>query len=292
MLLVQAGGESRAYPLAILTYHEIVNDEVGGEPLVVTYCPLCNSALVFRRVVDGEPVSFGTSGRLYQSNLVMYDRPTRSLWSQFTGEAIVGDLLGTELERLPAAILSFGELAEQRPDVPVLSRDTGADRPYGDNPYPGYEGTQNPFLFDGEVDDRLAVMERVVAVGGAQDPAVWPLEALRSERVLTDEVAGRTLTALWTGGTASALDERQISEGVDVGATRVVVAEVDGDPLQLRPAGEETFTDEATGSTWTILGEAVDGPLEGTTLEAVEHDDTFWFVQQAFRPETRVLDST
>ena len=165
VLVVDADDDPRAYPLAILTYHEIVNDVVAGTPLVVTYCPLCNSGVVFERTVGGDVLDFGTSGRLWRSNLVMYDRATRSLWSQFTGEAIVGDMLGTRLRRRPAQIVAWSEFVALRPDGRVLSRDTGHDRPYGTNPYVGYDSGETPLLFDGETDDRLPVMARVVAVG-------------------------------------------------------------------------------------------------------------------------------
>lgn len=289
VMVVEAGGEVRGYPLAILTFHEIVNDTVGGENVVVTYCPLCNSGLVFSRELEGETLSFGTSGRLWNSNLVMYDRATRSLWSQFTGEAIVGERTGDDLERLPMQIVSLGEFADRWPDAPVLSRDTGHSRPYGDNPYAGYEGG-NPFLFDGETGGPLAQMDRVVATGGETDPVAYPWDRLEQERVVHDVVDGQPIVVLWKAGTASALDSREISEGADVGQTGVFVAEADGQRLTFSPADEGRFVDEETASTWTVTGEAVEGPLAGTQLERMTHDDTFWFTQHAFRPDTRVED--
>ena len=290
VLVVDVDGDARAYPLAILTFHEIVNDVVAGEPLLVTYCPLCNSGLVFDPVVDGEVLDFGTSGRLWRSNLVMYDRATRSLWSQFTGEAIVGERLGTRLERLPMQMVAFSEYAERWHDGQVLSRDTGHDRPYGQNPYTGYDSAESPFLFDGETGGPLPQMARVVTTGGDADPVAYPWEALEEERVIADEVDGEPVVVLWAPGTASALDTADISAGQDVGAAGVFRPVVAGETLTLVPEGEERFRDEESGSTWTVLGEAVDGPLAGTQLERVTHDDTFWFVQFAFRPETRVVD--
>jgi hypothetical protein len=289
LMLVRQGDDVHAYPLAILTFHEIVNDVVGGEPLVVTYCPLCNSALVFERTVDGEVLSFGTSGRLYNSNLVMYDRSTRSLWSQFTGEAIVGDRLGTTLERLPTQVIAFADLAETHPDAQVLSRDTGHERPYGDNPYVGYDTAAEPFLFDGETGGPLNQIDAIVAVD-ADPPVAYPLDRVREERVINDEIDGRPVVVLWAPGTASALDARDLSEGRDVGATGVFAPTVDGRSLTLRPEDDGRFVDEETGSVWNVLGRAVDGELEGTALERVTHDDTFWFVQFAFAPDTDVRD--
>jgi hypothetical protein len=290
VLVVDLDGDARAYPLAILTYHEIVNDEVAGQPLVVTYCPLCNSGLVFERTVDGEVLDFGTSGRLWNSNLVMYDRATRSLWSQFTGEAIVGDRLGTRLERVPMQIVALSEFAARWPDGRVLSRDTGHDRPYGTNPYTGYDSAESPFLFRGDTGGPLPQMARVVTTGGETDPVAYPLDVLRRERVVADTVDGEPVVVLWAPRTASALDTPSISDGDDVGATGVFRPVVDGRTLSLTPDGDDRFRDEETGSIWTVLGEAVEGPLAGTQLERVPHDDTFWFVQYAFRPDTRVVD--
>jgi hypothetical protein len=288
VLVVTAGAETRAYPLAIMTFHEIVNDVVGGEPLVVTYCPLCNSGLVFERTVDGEVLDFGTSGRLYNSNLVMYDRSSRSLWSQFTGEAIVGERLGTMLERVPMQIVSFSEFAARHPDAQVLSRDTGHNRSYGDNPYVGYDSAESPFLFDGPTGGPLPPMTRVVTTGGDADPVAFPWEIITEERVVEASVDGEPVVVLWAPGTASALDDADISDSADVGAAGVFRPNAGGQQLTLEPDGDEQFTDVETGSTWSVTGQAVSGPLEGTVLERVPHDDTFWFVQFAFRPETRV----
>ena len=290
VMLAEAEGIVRAYPLAILTFHEIVNTWYGDTPVVVTYCPLCNSGLNFERQLDGEVLSFGTSGRLWLSNLVMYDRGSRSLWSQFTGEVLVGDRLGDRLERLPMQIVSFGDVVARWPDIEVLSRETGHNRPYGENPYVGYDTSERPFLFDGPTDDTLAQMTRVVAAGNdVDDPVAYTWDLLQSERVVHDAIAGEPAVVFWAPGTASALDTRDISEGEDVGATGVFSTVVDGEELTFVPDGEDRFVDEQSGSTWTVLGEAVDGPLEGTQLERLIHDDTFWFVQFAFQPETRVV---
>jgi hypothetical protein len=290
VLVMEVSGEARAYPLAILTFHEIVNDVIADEAVLVTYCPLCNSGLAFERTLDGELLSFGTSGRLWNSNLVMYDRGTRSLWSQFTGEAIVGDRLGDTLARLPLQITSWRQFASDWPDGLALSRDTGHSRPYGDNPYIGYEDGERPLLFRDETGGPLPQMERIVATGGEDDPVAYPLELLQDERVVHDTVAGDPVVVWWTPGTASALDQRSIDDSKDVGATGLFHRIVDGQELTFAPTGDDHFTDLETDSTWTVLGRAVDGPLEGTQLARVAHDDTFWFVQFAFRPETRVVE--
>jgi hypothetical protein len=298
VMVVDVDGDVRAYPLAILTWHEIVNDTVGGVPLVITYCPLCNSALVFERSVDGpdgaELLDFGTSGRLYQSNLVMYDRQHLNLWTQFEGEGIIGErFLGTELTRVPAWLFGFGEFRELHPEAQVLSRDTGHNRDYGRNPYTGYDQEgRAPFLFDGELDERFSAMARLVGLADGDDAVAVLLDRLAEERVVTVPVGGRDLAVLWAPGQASALDTATIDEGRDIGQTATFVAEIDGTPVELAPGDADgRFVDEISGSTFDLRGRALDGPLEGGQLQAVPHDDTFWFVWVAFKPDTEVVGS-
>ena len=167
-------GDARAYPLRILTWHEIVNDTVGGVPVAVTYCPLCNAALVFERTVEGEVTEFGTTGKLRKSDLVMYDRQTESWWQQFLGEAIVGERTGTRLALVPARLESWENFATRFPQGQVLIPNNRSMRSYGANPYVGYDSEALPFLYDGEMPEGIAPMKRVVAVGDrawAFDPA-------------------------------------------------------------------------------------------------------------------------
>jgi hypothetical protein len=163
VIIVAVNDDARAYPLAILTRHEIVNDEIGGEAVAVTYCPLCNSAVAFNREVNGEVLRFGVSGNLRNSDLIMWDGVTESWWQQLTGEAIVGELTGTLLDIIPSQVFGFGEFAERFPDGMVLSPQ---GRNYGSNPYVGYDENEGrPFLFEGEIDERLASpVDRVLAV--------------------------------------------------------------------------------------------------------------------------------
>ncbi|HUH06511.1 MAG TPA: DUF3179 domain-containing (seleno)protein [Egibacteraceae bacterium] len=144
------------------------------------------------------------------------------------------------------------------------------------------------FLFGGDTGGPLPQMERVATTGGEDDPVAYPLTLLSERRVLSDEVAGEPVVVLWAPGTASALDSSEISAGRDVGATRVFRPFADGQRITLAPEGDDLFRDEETGSTWTVLGRALDGPSAGVQPERVPHDDTFWFVQYAFRPDTRV----
>jgi hypothetical protein len=291
VISLEINGDARAYPLQILTWHEIVNDTVGDVPVIVTFCPLCNSAIVFDRTLNGEVYEFGTSGLLRNSDLVMYDRTTESLWQQLTGEVIVGDLVGEQLTFLPASIVGFADFRSAHPDGVVLSRDTGFRRAYGRNPYAGYDRIgQTPFLFDGEVDDRLAAVSRVITVS-LEDPSgetvdvAYPLGVLAKLGVINDTQAGRDLVVFHAIGTSSALDTATIAEGADVGATGVFDAVLDGQRLTFRRDGDK-IVDEETGSTWNVLGQAIDGPLAGKSLAPIVHGDHFWFAWAAFKPDT------
>lgn len=287
VVVLDLDGDVRAYPVQILTWHELVNDTFGDLPVTVSCCPLCNSAIAYVREVDGRVLDFGTSGRLHRSSLVMYDRQTESLWSHFTATAIIGELTGTELETLPMATVSWDDFRTAHPDGLVLSRDTGNPRDYGRNPYPGYDDVDNPpFLFEGEVDGRLAAQTRVVAVRGETDTVAIVQEDLYEERVVELTVDGRALVALLEPGTASALDARDVADGRDIGAVGVFVPEAGGRSLTFEALDGGGFTDTETGTTWDILGRATAGPLEGETLERVEHLDTFWFAIAAFAPDT------
>jgi hypothetical protein len=203
------GGEARAYPLRILTWHEIVNDEIGGVPVAVTYCPLCNSAIVYDRRVDGVATEFGTTGKLRYSDLVMYDRATESWWQQFLGVGIIGERAGRELRILPSRLESWERFAARHPDGQVLVPSNPGIRSYGNNPYVGYDSARRPFLFRGEFPEGIAPMARVVAV---KDQA-WALDLLRQK----GEVEAGDLLVTWEAGQNSALDTANIAEGRDVG---------------------------------------------------------------------------
>lgn len=291
VIAYENNGDARAYPLQIMTYHEIVNDEVGGDPVTVTFCPLCNSAIVFDRRLNGEVYDFGTSGWLRNSDLVMYDRNTESLWQQFTGEGIVGELAGEQLAFLPSSIVSFADFQEAFPEGIILSRETGHQRPYGQNPYPGYDRIgENPFAFAGVPDGRLAAMERVIAVSFDETDVAYPLKLLADEGVINDTQDGRDLVLFHMGGTASALDKPLILMGTDVGATGVFDPNLNGEKLTFSKDGANIMDDQ-TGSSWNILGQAIEGPLTGEALTPLIHGDHFWFAWAAFQPDTIIFGS-
>ncbi|MES0340126.1 MAG: DUF3179 domain-containing protein [Anaerolineales bacterium] len=285
VMLFELDGDVRAYPLAILIWHEIVNDVVAGEPVAVTFCPLCNATIAFRRTLDdGKVLDFGTSGNLRNSDLVMYDRQTFSWWQQFTGEAIVGDLTGTVLDFLPSQIIAWSDFKDAHPDGRVLSRDTGAVRTYGVNPYAGYDSVNSSPFFPVEGDDdRLLPMERVVAVEFGDITIAYPFTLLEDVRVVNDEIEGEPIVIIWQAGTVSAFG----NNGPDTGSTGVFSRDVERQTLTF-VAKTDGFEDEETGTRWNLLGHAVAGPLEGAQLERIVSGEHFWFSWAAFKPETEV----
>lgn len=288
VVAVHRHGVAKAYPLQILIWHEIVNDIVGEEPIAVTFCPLCNSAVAFHRQLDGQVLDFGTTGRLRHSDLVMWDRQTESWWQQLSGEAIIGTLAGKRLTAIPASIVSYAAFKQTFPDGVVLSQATGFQRDYGRNPYLGYDAIDStPFLLSGAPDPRLPPMERVVALTLEGRDKAYPYRVLAEQRVVYDTVGTQTVVVLYAAGTASALDESRIAESRDVGATGVFLPQLDGRTITLEARGE-ALLDRETQSTWNILGKAVAGPLTGRQLPPVVHGNHFAFAWLVFKPQTQI----
>ncbi|MEM9784427.1 MAG: DUF3179 domain-containing protein [Pseudomonadota bacterium] len=215
-------GDARAYPLAMLTWHEIVNDTVGGLPVAVTFCPLCNAGIVFERRVGGEITTFGTTGKLRRSDLVMYDRLTESWWQQVSGRAIVGMRAGDALTRVPARLEAFADFLARHPDGRVLVPNVPGFRRYGINPYAGYDRAARPFLYEGTYDGPGRALMRVVVIDGREE--AWSFALLRERR----EIAVGDMVIRWRPGQASALDTPLIAEGRDVGTVTVGKPRTDG----------------------------------------------------------------
>ena len=289
VIFLQIGDDARAYPIQIFMWHEIVNDAVGGVPVVVTFCPLCNTAIAFERTVSGRVLDFGTTGRLRYSNLIMYDRQTESWWQQATGEAIAGELTGTQLVFRPAPIISWADFKAAQPDGKVLSRDTGFDRPYGENPYLGYDDVNNPpFLYRGpETPGVLPPVARVLTIDLNGEAVAYPYTVLQKVGVVNDMVGGKDVVVLWAAGTASALDAGTVAGGRDVGAATAYARTLDGQTLMLTLDGAR-IVDQETGSEWNVLGQAVSGKLAGKQLMPVVAVNHFWFSWAAFKPQTRI----
>ncbi|MBA3511116.1 DUF3179 domain-containing protein [Sphingomonas sp.] len=239
------GGEARAYPLRILIRHEIVNDVIAGRPIAVTYCPLCDSAVVFDRRFDGQVLDFGTTGKLRHSDMVMYDRQSETWWQQFVGGGLVGKYAGRELTVLPARVESLEIFRQRFPRGQILLPADAGARLY-QNPYENYDSRDRPLpFFTGDLPQDIEPMARVVAVG---DKA-WSLRALSRRGRIEDG----NLVLTWQAGQNSAVDQRDISKGRDIG--NVVV--------QRKSEGK---------------------------LVDVPYDVTFAFAFFALRPKGRIID--
>jgi hypothetical protein len=284
----EINGDARAYPIQILIWHEIVNDLVGGEPVLITFCPLCNTAIAFDRRVDSKVLDFGVSGFLRNSDLIMFDRATETWWQQITGEGIVGFYTGARLDLLPSSIVSWADFRSAFPDGLVLSRDTGYSRPYGENPYVGYDDiNSSPFLFRGNTDGRLQAVERVLTLEVDGETAAYAFSHLDRVNAVHDQVGGTAIVISFKRGTSSPLDRSAIAESRDIGSAAAFIPEVGGRRLTFSGKGS-AVVDNETGSTWDIFGRATAGPLKGHSLQPVLSGNHFWFAWAAFKPETRV----
>jgi hypothetical protein len=267
-------GDIRAYPLQILVWHEIVNDNVGGVPVAVTYCPLCFTNQVFNRTLEsGNVVEFGTSGKLYNSNLVMYDRTSESYWSQALAQGIVGDYAGVNLQRIPFDVANWKEWKELYPESKVLSRDTGAARPYGADPYGDYY-TNSQVLFPvSNQDDRLGLKEIIIGLEDDGQYKAYKLQDIENKKAINDQINNKPISLL------SAFPFM----------VRAFDPVVDGQTLQFEHNPQnKTFIDTQTGSEWNFEGISISGELKGKQLDRLPLDEGFWFEWVAFHPETEL----
>ena len=290
VIAMEIEGEARAYPQAILMWHEIANDVIAEVPVAVTFCPLCNSSISFDRRVEDDVLDFGVSGFLRHSDMVMFDRQSESWWQQLTGEGLAGDFAGVLLDIVPSQVISFGSFAERYPDGLVLSRETGYSRRYGINPYTNYDSSPGrPFLFRGEPDPRLPSPVDHVLAAIVDDVAIaYPFSILREEMVVNDVIGETPVAVFFQSGVASALGDSDIDNAADLGTAGLYISTVDGETLGFTANDNGTFLDEQTGSTWNAFGEAIAGALEGTELEWLNAFPHFWFAWAAFYPETDI----
>jgi hypothetical protein len=193
VLVLTYKGIERVYPLQILVWHEIVNDEIGGDPLLITYCPLCGSGIAYERKINGEEVEFGTSGKLYNSNLVMYDRLTDSYWTQIDGLAIIGELTGSRLTPISIDTVSWRDWKDAHPNSEVLSKDTGFDREYGHDPYGNYYEDSFLFFPVENTDDRIHAKTVVFGIEINGEFKAYREEDLIEKGVIEDIVGGTKL---------------------------------------------------------------------------------------------------
>ena len=232
---LEINGEAKAYPLQVLTWHEIANDVIGGVPVAVTYCPLCNAAIVFDTRIDGVAHDFGVSGRLRKSDMIMYDRQTESWWQQFNGNGLTGEYAGRKLVKVPSRIESFERFAARFPEGTVLVPNNDNMRQYGRNPYRAYDAENSrPFLYFGELPDNIAPMARVIIAEGYEQRA-YAMSKVAEDGVLRDG----DLEISWSAGQNSALDSSAIARGRDVG--NIVVQRIADDGSRTDIVHDVTF---------------------------------------------------
>jgi Protein of unknown function (DUF3179) len=269
-------GDIRAYPLQILVWHEIVNDNVGGSPVAVTYCPLCFTNQIFNRTIDGQTVDFGTSGKLYNSNLVMYDRTSQTLWSQALGQGIAGKYAGLNLDRIPFDVAFWKEWKQLYPDTKVLSKDTGSTRAYGADPYGDYYTNGDLYFPVSNEDNRLGLKEVVVGLENGGQYKAYKLQQIEDTKVINDVINGKTIVLF----------------SLHPAMVRVFDSTLDGQKLDFRYDKNSTkITDKQTGSEWNLEGIGIVGPMKGKHLTRLPFDEGFWFEWVAFHPETEVYPS-
>ncbi len=297
VIVVEINGTAKAYPLNILTMHEIANDELEGIHILVTYCPLCNSGIVYNRVInfngEKEILEFEASGMLRNSDMVMLDRKTESLWQQLMGTAIVGAYNETELEIIPSIIISVEDFFERYPSGKILSKKTGfagSEKKYGFNPYKKYDEKENPiqyFFSSDKVDKRLPAMERVVDIENNGDYKIYSFTSVAKKGVINDIFKTSKVVLFYKSGTISILDESDISTSKNVGSVTVFNAVVDGQYLSFRRK-RGIFTDNETKSKWDITGHCFEGKLKGKQLKIEPHSNHFAFAWLAFNPDSEI----
>lgn len=296
VIAVEINGNVKAYSLNVLTMHEIANDQLNGKNILVTYCPLCNSGIVYNRdvTINGktETLEFEASGMLRNSDMVMLDRKTETLWQQLIGTAIVGAYNETQLETIPSIIISVEEFFMRYPFGEIMSKDTGFDseKYYGKNPYIGYDTRENPrdqFFNSDKVDQRLPAMERVVDIEDDGDYKIYTFTIAQKKGVINDTFKNKPIVLFYQEGAVSILDTEQISESKNVGSVTIFNSIVDGEKLTFIK-NQNGFVDTKTKSTWDITGYCTSGKLKGKQLQIRPHSNHFAFAWLAFYPESEI----
>jgi hypothetical protein len=262
-------GEARAYPLSILRGHEIVNDDIAGRPVAVTYCPLCRSGLVFSRRVDGRRLDFGVSGKLLDANLVMYDRQTGTYWSQLRARAIVGDLVPETLEQVPSTLTTWWDWRQGHPESLVLY---GSGLGSGRDPYLSYREREGVGFGVDTSDDRLHEKTIVYGVTAGGEAVAYPESAVVDAGLIQDRV----------GGVPVLLVQSPADGGV-----RAFDRRIGSRTLSFEFVGERLVSGD--GTRWNASGEALDGPLQGTQLAQLATHGIYWFAWRSTHPGTAVF---
>jgi hypothetical protein len=300
VISIEIEGKAKAYPLNMLTTHEISNDTLGGIPILATYCPLCNAGVVYdRRLVRGdtqEVLEFEVSGMLRKSDMVMMDTRTESLWQQLMGEAIVGTYAGSFMEVIPSLIISVEEFFHKYPGGMILSNqvsDENLARRYGSNPYVGYDSSDGKpydrYFSHAEVDSRLPAMERVIDIEVHGSYKIYPFTQIAEKGVINDTYQGVHAVLFHSENTISVMDAGEISKSRSIGSVTVFNPVVDGRRLTFEKK-KKSFTDLQTGSLWDITGLCVSGKLKGSQLMILPHSNHFAFAWLAFYPDSEIYE--
>lgn len=266
-------GATKAYPIKMLNYHEVVNDRAGEEPILITYCPLCGSAVGFQRTLDGRTLTFGVSGLLHHSNLVMYDHETESFWDQITGEAIGGPHVADRLQRIPIDVVRWSSWRQAHPDTQVLSKESGNRASYDRYPYGDYRRTDAVYFGTDVRDDRLEPKTRIIGVSLRGAHLAVPHRAFDA-RPLMQTTLGETPVAIVRDPAS--------------GRIHAFRRQVEGETLSFRRQDHQLI-DLETRSEWSFSGEAASGSFKGTRLPTLATTPAFWFAWAAYHPDTDVL---
>ncbi len=298
VIAVAINGEAKAYPLNMLTMHEIANDSLGGIPILPTYCPLCNASIVYDRrlTFQGQThlLEFEVSGMLRNSDMIMFDRQTESWWQQLMGQCIVGDYTGSTLMVIPSLVLTVGEFFQRYPKGKILSPRTGtsAEGRYGNNPYVNYDNLKNSpygqFIHPSKIDSRLPAMERVVDIRSGKKYKIYPFSKIRDRGVINDRFEGKNVVIFYQAGAISVLDAKNISQSKKVGTATVFDAELKGRVLVFEKRNNY-FIDQQTNSKWDITGLCRQGSLKGQQLRIEPHSNHFAFAWLAFYPDSEIF---
>lgn len=298
VLSVEINGVAKAYPLNMLSIHEIANDTLSGVPILATFCPLCNAGIVYDRRLNHKLnnylLEFEVSGMLRKSDMVMADKQTETWWQQLEGKGIVGNLAGAELSVIPSLVISVEEFFNRFPNGKILSKKTGvpnAEANYGINYYQNYDDPDNKpyerFFSPDDVDPRLPAMERIVDIRSRGEFKVYPFSAVEKAGVINDIFNGKNIVLFYQPGTISVLDEKEIKNSKDIGMVTVFNPVVDGQILKFKKI-DDKFVDEQTNSVWDITGRCIEGKLKGKELQIEPHGNHFAFAWLAFHPETKI----
>lgn len=299
VISVAINGETKAYPLNILTMHEISNDSLGGIPILPTYCPLCNSSIVYDRRLKHKGkeylLDFEVSGMLRNSDMIMADKQTETWWQQLMGLGLVGELADVRLEVIPSLVISVDDFFSRYPNGKILSPETGTTSQvrYGTNPYENYDNENNkPYerYFDHtKLDARLSPMERLIDIKGSDGYKVYPFSVIAKEGVINDHYDGRNIVIFYKEGTVSVLDKKEIAKSKDIGSATVFSSELENKILTFEKIKGE-FVDKETNSIWDITGRCIRGQLKGKELMPEIHSNHFAFAWFSFHPESEIYE--